>query len=546
MSGKNTKIRLLVSLLVCFMSFSIFPQASAEPTRTTYTVTTTLDSGAGSLRQAINDANSSGGKDYIYFDIPTSALGCDTGAGICQINVSTILPSLDDPNGVVIDGTTQPGYVSGQKPKIVVSGYGLPAPGSIFSISSGSNGNTIRGLSLGGVAADILTINGDNNLIEKNEIRYSSTGNGIKINSSASGNFIYTNFIFGNHLDGIFLNSSSGNTIWRNGIGLLPNYYSPPNDPNDGDGIQCILCTNNEIKENVISANLGSGIYFSAATNNLIQNNFIGLTADGFDDLGNGVHGIRIENNSTENNVFINLISGNTLDGIRLSGEGTTLNHIEKNWIGVGLAGAVPNGNHGIGIYDGAHHNYIGNFTIENRGNLIAANTWSGVVVVNSSTGSNYIYKNNIIANSFYGVHINNSFDNFIGSNFIANNGMLTASPGVLVQGSASISNAITMNSITDNGGLGIRLIEGGNASLAAPVISYANCHTVTGTTCPNCFVQVYSDDLDEGEIFEQFVMANEFGNFTYTDFGYGFRGPNITAIANDADGNYRDRKSVV
>ena len=498
-----------------------------------------MDSGAGSLRQAITDANTSGGKDYIHFNIPTTDPGYNAGAGIFSINVSTILPNLLDTNGVVIDGTTQPGYVAGQKPKIIVSGYGLPSPGSIFTISTASNGNTIRGLMLGGVAADILTINGDNNLIEKNEIRYSSTGYGVKINSTATGNFIYTNHIFGNHLDGIYLDAASGNSIWNNVIGLLPDYYDPPNDPNDGDGIQCILCTDNEITENVISANLGNGIYFSAATNNLIQNNFIGLTADGISDMGNGVHGIRIENSSSENEIFANLISGNTLDGIRLSGSGTTLNYVEKNLIGVGLAGAVPNSNHGIGIYDGAHHNYIGSLTVENRGNMVAANNWSGVVVVNSSSGSNYIYKNNIIGNSFYGVHINNSFDNFIGYNFIANNGMLTASPGVLIQGSASTSNAITTNSITANGGLGIQLIEGGNANLAAPVLSFANCQTVTGTTCSNCSVQVYSDDLDEGEIFEQYVMADEFGNFTYTDFGYGFRGPNITAIAVDADGNY-------
>ena len=536
MSGKNTKIRLLVSLLICLASFSISPRASAEPSRTTYTVTKTLDSGAGSLRQAIIDANSSGGKDYIYFNIPTSDPGYNAGAGVFSLNVSIILPNLDDPNGVVIDGTTQPGYVSGQKPKIIVSGYGLPSPGSIFTISSGSNGNTIRGLMLGGVAADILTINGDNNLIEKNEIRYSSTGYGVKINSSASGNFIYTNFIFGNHLDGIFLNSSSGNTIWRNGIGLLPNYYPPTNDPNDGDGIQCILCTDNEITENVISANLGSGIYFSTASNNLIQNNFIGLSADGVDDMGNGGHGLRIENSSTGNNIFGNWISGNAWYGIKLSGTGTTLNHIEKNMIGVGMAGAVPNDQHGVGIYAGAHHNYVGHLSDPSRFNFIAANGWSGVAVDGSTPGFNYIANNYIISNQWYGVNIVNSNNNYIGLNVINRNGLHGVHAGIRIEQATAYSNLISRNSISLNTGSGIELIGLANNGITAPTLSTATCTTVTGTTgCPDCAVQIFSDVEDEGMKYEGQVFTNASGIFSFSGR---ISGPNVTANVSDDDGN--------
>jgi hypothetical protein len=41
----------------------------------TFTVTNTLDSGAGSLRQAIQDANNVAGLDEIVFNIPTPPLG---------------------------------------------------------------------------------------------------------------------------------------------------------------------------------------------------------------------------------------------------------------------------------------------------------------------------------------------------------------------------------------------------------------------------------------------------------------------------------------
>src|SRR4051794_12144679 len=71
---------------------------------TTYTVTTTTPTGAGSIIQAINDANAHVGADTIAFNIP--------GAGVHHIITalfSSELPTITDT--VTIDGTTQPGYV---------------------------------------------------------------------------------------------------------------------------------------------------------------------------------------------------------------------------------------------------------------------------------------------------------------------------------------------------------------------------------------------------------------------------------------------------
>src|SRR5262249_10336367 len=69
-------------------------------TATTYTVTTTADSGAGSLRQAITDANGTPGvADTIEFNI--------TGSGVHTITPLTDLPMITD--SVTIDGYTQPG-----------------------------------------------------------------------------------------------------------------------------------------------------------------------------------------------------------------------------------------------------------------------------------------------------------------------------------------------------------------------------------------------------------------------------------------------------
>lgn len=66
---------------------------------TTYTVINTNDSGAGSLRQSIEDANANSGPDTIEFGI--------SGAGPHTIAPLTGLPTITDP--VVIDGYTQSG-----------------------------------------------------------------------------------------------------------------------------------------------------------------------------------------------------------------------------------------------------------------------------------------------------------------------------------------------------------------------------------------------------------------------------------------------------
>src|SRR5262245_40645020 len=64
-----------------------------------FTVTTAADAGAGSLRQAILDANAAAGADTIAFNIP--------GTAVHTILPTTQLPKITGP--IVIDGYTQPG-----------------------------------------------------------------------------------------------------------------------------------------------------------------------------------------------------------------------------------------------------------------------------------------------------------------------------------------------------------------------------------------------------------------------------------------------------
>src|SRR5262249_38034039 len=68
-------------------------------------VTNTNDSGPGSLRQAILDANSSPGADTIQFGIPASDSNFDPHLDTWTIRPSTTLPQLTEQ--VLIDGYSQ-------------------------------------------------------------------------------------------------------------------------------------------------------------------------------------------------------------------------------------------------------------------------------------------------------------------------------------------------------------------------------------------------------------------------------------------------------
>src|SRR5207249_2241654 len=101
-----------------------------------FTVTNTADSGAGSLRQAILNANAAPGADTIAFNIP--------GTGIHTIVPTSALPKSTGP--VVIDGYTQPG----SRPNTAGPGSASNALQTIQLDGSQALGYGIRGLILTG------------------------------------------------------------------------------------------------------------------------------------------------------------------------------------------------------------------------------------------------------------------------------------------------------------------------------------------------------------------------------------------------------------
>src|SRR2546423_6096706 len=110
----------------------------------TFTVTTTNDAGAGSLRQAILDANATNGLDTITFAIDTNLP-----PAVHTITPASALPAIADP--VTIDGYTQSGSSSntlanGDNAVLLIEISGATNRGNGLVLSGGGGGSTLRGL----------------------------------------------------------------------------------------------------------------------------------------------------------------------------------------------------------------------------------------------------------------------------------------------------------------------------------------------------------------------------------------------------------------
>jgi len=500
-----------------------------------YTVTNSASSGAGSLRQAILDANSNAGKDFIHFAIPTSDPGYSTPLGVWFIRLTLVLPMLEDPAGVVIDGTTQPGSHPNLPGIIVEHTASVPSGAALLTIIS--HYNIVMELGFFNSRGPSIIIEGDKNAILNNQI-FTSTGYGVSLLSGSEENDVDGNMICGHALDGIHLDGADHNVIDNNLIGLQPAYI-PTVGRNQGNGIGAVGSDNNTFQGNFVSNNAENGLLLSGSDSNQILENTIGLDTERSLDLGNDGHGLLLSD-SSGNLVAHNWMSGNGKDGLRITGSLSTGNLVQQNGFGTALSVPIPNTQHGIALYNGAHHNTIGSSSDAELYNMVYGNGWSGIVVVNSLLGTNTIGNNYIFNQGFYGIHINNSPNNAIIANTVAGNGALGESAGVRVEnssgtGDASDTNLIWSNQIFNNYGKGIQLVGDANNYILRPVILSASCSLVTGTACPGCWVQVFSDLYDEGRYYEGLATADGSGHFALSIQAVSH---NITAVAIDGPGN--------
>jgi len=179
------------------------------------------------------------------------------------------------------------------------------------------------------------------------------------------------------------------------------------------------------------------------------------------------------------------------------------------------------------------------------QGNLLSGNG-IGIDLCDVGTSENIVLGNLVGVNAdgttpwgngVFGILIeDNVHDNVIGpGNVIANNGL-----GIAIMGVGAVRNSISHNSIFRNTEYGIRLSDGANGHLPAPVLidlELNNSSVIEGSACPSCQIELFSDHGAEGEYFEGRTKADSAGHFVLQE-GSPFIGPNLTAVAIDAEGN--------
>lgn len=426
----------------------------------TLTVTNASDSGPGTLRQAMLDANAGAGRDTIAFNL--------AGPGSHTITLLSGLPPVTE--SVTIDGTTQPGYAGW--PLIELNGTGAGA-GAGLQVFAGNS--TIRGLVINRFSGEgILIQTGGTNVIQGNYIGLGTNGTAALGNGSdgvhimSSGNLIggpgagERNVISGNATNGVHLSgtSASGNSIQGNYIGTDATGTQAAG--NLAAGVSMFKAGSNVIAGNLISANGASGVYFSQpqTSNNVVLGNFIGTSASGSQPLGNAGSGISIW--SANSNVIggqvvasRNVISGNGLDGIFLTN--STGNWIAGNYIGLDSGGqvAISNASNGIS-FSGADSNHVGG-TGSGARNIISGNGLNGVQLYNGSTGNLvegcYIGTDfagaNAVPNVSRGVRID-SAGNTIGGTATGAGNLISGNTrnGVYLNGASAANNVVQGNSV--------------------------------------------------------------------------------------------------
>ncbi len=460
----------------------------------TFTVSNLGDSGAGSLRQAILGANAGSGSETIDFSVAgTIAL---TSGALPTITQNVAIDGTSAPGfagrpvvevsaggfGGLIFGAGSAGSALESIGIGGAAGSGVTLDDSHITVAGNDIGVALDGTTPMGNTGDGLTIAATSNndvigqtttfvsgvssdaISQASNVISSNGGNGITIDGS-TGDVVVANYIgtdvsgtiaLGNAGNGIEVESgASGNTIggtitFNNTSSLVPD-------------------------TNVISGNRGDGVLFtSGASNNFAGSNYIGVNVTGNAPLGNTLDGVAITDGAASDQligtyinlppfVFANVISGNGGDGIRINDSNNDT--VQANILGIGINNMTPIGNalDGILIEGTSANTQFGG--VIPLGNVAAANGRNGVEISDSASGT-------VVFNTFGGEAAFEPYTN------LGNGG-----DGVLVT-STGTGNIIRTNVLSNNRANGLELA--GNATGVQVTEDIIGMNTSGMTPMPN------------------------------------------------------------
>jgi hypothetical protein len=335
-----------------------------------YTVTNGADSGPGSLRQAILDAQATPGANAIVFNIP---------GAVCPRTIDLSSPLPDITQDLVIDGSSQPGFLGNTSdfgyngtrcvavrraggsnlahalrvPSSAPAGTALTVDSIAFGgfndaihLAAGT-GHRIFGSQFGGMVGSVVSLFGNTTAI-----RVTGSASGVTIGGD------------GPRATNVISDSATGVLVTTDGNSLVNNFVGTSAGggaavPNDFGLI--VAGADNVIRDNLIAGNSGVGLtlFGATATGNQVYDNQIGHKRGpacallGTCALPNGSFGIETSLGASDNLLYANLVAFNAAAGIRIAsgaGNRTTFNRMFDNGgpeVDIAAAGYDDNDNDG-------------------------------------------------------------------------------------------------------------------------------------------------------------------------------------------------------
>ncbi len=372
------------------------PYANVQST----VVTNTNDSGPGSLRAAIITANVGADSNTIVFDLPS----CPS-----IIKLQTALPTIHNP--LVIDGYAGNALATRNTDLnafnanlcVIIEEATPESIISAFTVDTSSAGLSLTGVAFGGFYEPVAVLGGSDNIVAGNQ--------------------------FGGVVGGIPLPGANNNAIFVSGIdsGNITIGGATPGD------------------RNVIAGATHDGIVMdtTVTTQNChIDNNLIGLGADGVSEVGNG-YGVELQNSSCE--ISANRIAANTLGGI---------------WINGGQSNSIQRNSFGINTQGNSTQSYGWAVRVNGHENVIGAPRGAGF-------GTAQGFGNFISFMELGGVLIDGGFDNTVRSNLSDFNGPAHngSSPDISLNGAQVIVSAPTISGVALPNGLPVGANEPGTVT---------------------------------------------------------------------------------
>lgn len=328
--------------------------ASLGDIGSTFLVSTTADSGPGSLREAITQANLNPGADTIRFDIRDPLVN-----GAHTITPRSALPAITDT--VWLDASREPDALALGRPVVELVGSDAGGSASALVLADGSDGSLVRGL-----------------------VVHQFGGAAIRVLAGADG-VALAGLRIGTDVTGMFAPGNGGNAVETSAAGTLVGGAQPAD-------------------RNLLSGNnAGVQVIGATATGARIEGNFIGTDARGESALGNRTVGVYLTAPGAA--VVGNLVSGNGYEGVYLLG-GATGATLQGNLIGTDLSGTRALGNGGFGVYVENTRDVLIGGTAAGNGNQIAWQKSGAGVSIVGTAGAVSVLGNAIHDNAGLGIDL--------------------------------------------------------------------------------------------------------------------------------------------